>query len=100
MFEAFTIGPAIIWTRIIFLLIGVWVSVEFFLRLAESANLSLQHFKDRAWYFFGAFIFFGRMFAVIAQYKVYIRVKEMCSKNEEGPIICNSKRESCMNCGN
>jgi len=73
VFEAFTIGPAIIWTRAIFLLIGVWVSVEFFLRLAESANLSLQHFKEKSWYFLAGFIFFGRMFAVIAQYKIYIR---------------------------
>lgn len=73
MFEAFTIGPAIIWTRIVFLLIGVWVSVEFFLKLAESANLSLQHFKEKSWYFLAAFVFFGRLFAVISQYKVYLR---------------------------
>jgi len=73
MFEAFAIGPAIIWTRLVFLLLGICLSVEFFLRLSERANLSLQHFKEKAWYFLAAFIFFGRAFSVIAQYKVYLR---------------------------
>lgn len=73
MFEAFTIGPAIIWTRLIFLLLGVWFATEFFMRLAESAHLSLQHFKENGWYFVGAFLLCGRLFAIIAQYKVYLR---------------------------
>lgn len=73
MFEAFSIGPAIIWTRVIFLLLGVWLSTEFFLRLAESANLSLQHFKEHAFHFFLAFILCGRLFAIIAQYRVFMR---------------------------
>lgn len=73
MFEAFTIGPAIIWTRLIFLLLGVWLSTEFFLRLSESANLSLQHFKEHASHFLIAFLVCGRLFAIISQYRVFVR---------------------------
>ncbi len=73
MFEAFSIGPAIIWTRVIFLLLGIWLSVDFFLRLSESANLSLQHFKENGWQYVVAFVGFGRLFEIIAQYRVYFR---------------------------
>ncbi|MBT4119369.1 MAG: hypothetical protein HOG89_00070 [Candidatus Peribacter sp.] len=73
MFESFSIGPAIIWTRVIFLLLGVWLASEFFLRLAGGANLSLQHFKERAPQFLLAFIGFGRFFAIISQYKIFLR---------------------------
>jgi phosphatidylglycerol:prolipoprotein diacylglycerol transferase len=73
MFESFTIGPAIIWTRLIFLLLGVWLASEFFLRLSESANLSLQHFKEKAPQFLLAFLGFGRLFAIISQYRVFLR---------------------------
>lgn len=73
MFEAISIGPAIIWTRLTFMLLGVWLGTEFFLRLSESANLSLSHFKEKSWHFLIAFIAFGRLFAVIAQYRVFLR---------------------------
>ena len=73
MFQAFTIGPVIIWTRLIFLLLGVWLFTEFFLRLAASANLSLQHFKEKGWHYLLGFAVFGRLFDVIAQYRVYLR---------------------------
>jgi len=63
----------IIWTRVIFLLLGVWLAAEFFFRLAEGANLSLQHFKEKAPQFLLAFIGFGRLFALISQYKIYLR---------------------------
>ena len=56
MYEAMTIGPFFIWTRLIFLLIGIWLSTEFFLRLAQSANLSFTHLQERAWYYIGAFL--------------------------------------------
>ncbi|MDP7069306.1 MAG: hypothetical protein QF815_02160, partial [Candidatus Peribacteraceae bacterium] len=64
MFEALSVGPAIIWTRAVFLLLGIWFTTEFFLRLAASANLSLQHFREHSVKFFFAFILFGRLFAV------------------------------------
>ena len=73
MFEAISFGPVIIWTRLIFLLLGVWLSTEFFLRLAESANLSLQHFKEKSWHYVLAFAVCGRLFAIIAQYRVFVR---------------------------
>ncbi len=73
MFEAFSIGPAIIWMRVIFLLLGIAVSVEFFLRLAESANLSLQHFREYGIQFLLGFLLCGRLVGIIAQYRVYLR---------------------------
>lgn len=73
MFEAFAIGPFIFWTRLLFLLVGIWLSTEFFLRLARSAHLSIQHFTDARWIYVVAFLFFGRFAAIVAQYRVYLR---------------------------
>lgn len=76
MFEAFQIGPFIIWTHLVFLLIGLWLSSEFFFRLAQSAGLSLQHFRDHAFLHLAGAIIGGRLFAVIEQYRVYLRVDD------------------------
>jgi len=73
MFDAFSVGPFIIWIRIVFLLLGAWLSLEFFLRLAQSAHLSLQPFRDRAVAFLFAFIAGGRLLALLAEYRVYLR---------------------------
>lgn len=73
MFEAFSIGPLLIWTRAVFFLLGVWLSTEFFLRLADSANFSLNHFRERATHYLISFLVFGRLFAIIAEYRVYLR---------------------------
>lgn len=73
MFDAFQIGPFILWTHLLFLLIAIWMSSEFFFRLAQSAGLSLQPFRDQSlWYFFAALIG-GRVFAVVEQYRLYIK---------------------------
>ncbi len=73
MFEAFEFGPFIIWTHLLFLMIAIWLSAEFFFRLATSAGLSLQHFKDQAlWYLLGAFVG-GRLFAIVAEYRSYFK---------------------------
>lgn len=73
MFEAFEIGPFIIWTHLLFLVLAIWLSAEFFFRLALSAGLSLQHFRESAhWYILGFFLG-GRMFAVIAEYRAYLK---------------------------
>ena len=73
MFEAFAIGPAIIWTRVVFLLLGVWLATEFFLRLSNSANLSLQHMRDHAARYLIVFLVGGRLVAILAEYRVYVR---------------------------
>ena len=73
MFEAFEIGPFIIWTHLIFLLLAVWLSTEFFLRLAQSAGLSLQHFRDAAWWYLGGFLLAGRLLAILGEYRVYLK---------------------------
>src|SRR3989339_1279953 len=72
MFQAFPIGPFLIWTSVVFLLVGVWVSVEFFLRLANASHLSLQHFHDHVWWYLGAFLLGGRFFAMVSQYRFYM----------------------------
>ncbi len=73
MFQAFELGPFLIWTRLLFVLGGVWLATEFFLRLAESASLSLQHFRDHGWWYACAFLFGGRITAMIAAYRVYLQ---------------------------
>lgn len=73
MFEAFTAGPLIIWTRLVFLLLGVWLAAEFFFRLASSAQLSLLHFRTHAIRYVLAFFLGGRLFAILAEYRVYLR---------------------------
>lgn len=73
MFEAFAIGPFFFWTRLVFLLLGVWLSTEFFLRLAQSANLSFSHLRDRALHYMIAFLIGGRFVAIFANYRAYIR---------------------------
>ncbi|MFH0770683.1 MAG: prolipoprotein diacylglyceryl transferase family protein [Candidatus Peregrinibacteria bacterium] len=72
MFEAFAIGPFIIWTRVLFLLLGIILSTEFFIRLARGANLSLQHMQEHSLYYGGAFLLAGRLIAIITEYRVYI----------------------------
>lgn len=71
MFQAFPLGPFLVWTSVVFLLVGIWISTEFFLRLSSAANLSLQHFREHAWMYLLAFLFCGRLFAIITQYRVY-----------------------------
>lgn len=73
MFEAFSIGPFFIWTRVVFLLLGIWLSAEFFFRLAQSAHLSLAHFKDHGWRYVLAFFFTARLVAIVASYRVYMK---------------------------
>ena len=73
MFEAFELGPLILWTHVIFLAVGVALSTEFFLRLASSAGLSLQTFRDHAWWHLGGFLLCGRLAAMLAEYRVYLR---------------------------
>lgn len=73
MFEAFAVGPLLIWTRAIFLFLGIILGTEFFLRLAQSAHLSLQHFRDHAVRYALAFVLCGRLVAMISEYRVYLR---------------------------
>ena len=71
MFEAFAVGPFLIWTHLVFLLIGVWLFSEFFFRLARSAQLSLEHFRQHALRYALAFALFGRLIAILAEFRVY-----------------------------
>lgn len=73
MFEAFQAGPFTIWTHVIFLMIAIWLFAEFFFRLAQSAGLSLQPFKDHAWWYLAGAVLGGRFFAVVEQYRIYLR---------------------------
>lgn len=71
MFEAFAIGPLLIWTRLVFLLLGIWMATEFLIRLAKRAYLPLDHFRHYAWWYFLSFLLAGRFFAIVAEYQVY-----------------------------
>jgi len=73
MFEAFQFGPFIVWTRLLFLLFGIWFSIHFFLKLAQSQHLHLKHFLEKGWYYVLAFLLSGRIFAIIAQYRLYTK---------------------------
>jgi phosphatidylglycerol:prolipoprotein diacylglycerol transferase len=72
MFQAFEIGPFLIWSKLLFLCIAVWLSTEFFLRLAESAHLSLQHFRDRGLWYVASFLLAGRLLGMLGEYKIYV----------------------------
>ena len=71
MFEAFQIGGVTIWFRLVFLLLGIWVSSEFFFRLATSAGLGLQSVKDDAKKHLLAFLLCGRLLAILGSYQSY-----------------------------
>ncbi len=73
MFEAFQFGPAIIWMRLAFLLLGTWLAAEFFFRLTTSANLSLQHIKDNGRWHILAFLLAGRLFSIVGNYQTYLK---------------------------
>ena len=73
MFEVFQIGRFFVWTHVVSLLIGVWMATEFLFRLAERAQLSLQHFRDYAFQYFLAYLIGARMIAVVAEYRVYLK---------------------------
>ena len=73
MFEAFQFGPFLVWSHVVFLLLGTWLFSEFFLRLAERASLSLQHFRDHAWWYALSFLVGGRVFAILGEYRAYLR---------------------------
>ncbi len=73
MFEAFQIGQAIIWMRLLFLLIAIWLSSEFFFRLTEAANLSLQDFKLKARWYPLSFFLVGRLVAILGTYQTYLK---------------------------
>jgi phosphatidylglycerol:prolipoprotein diacylglycerol transferase len=69
--DVIEVGPFLIWTHLVFFLLGLWIATELFVRLAVSAGLSLQLFRDYAWWFPLAFILGGRLIAVLAEYRVY-----------------------------
>lgn len=73
MFEAFQIGPVTVWMRVVFLLLGAWLGVEFFIRLSMSAGLSLRSIRDHAKWHVLSFLLFGRLFAVIGNYQTYVK---------------------------
>ncbi len=73
MFEAFQFGPVIIWMRVLFLLLAVWASTAFFLKLSASASLSIQSIKDHARSHLLAFLLFGRLLAVLGNYQAYTK---------------------------
>lgn len=73
MFEAIPFGPFIFWTHLAFILLGIWLSAEFFLRLSQSAGLSLHTFKEKSLLFLLAFVIMGRAFTVLENFRLYTK---------------------------
>ncbi len=73
MFQAFQIGSLILWTRLLFVLLGLWFSTDLFFRLAASANLSLQHFREHGVWYILAFFLGGRLSAMLIDYQAYLK---------------------------
>ncbi len=73
MFEAIEFGPVILWMRVVFLLLAVWLSTEFFFKIAASASLSIQSVKDYARWHLLAFLLMGRVLAIVANYQAYTK---------------------------
>ncbi|HLC75759.1 MAG TPA: prolipoprotein diacylglyceryl transferase family protein [Candidatus Peribacterales bacterium] len=73
MFEAFQIGPFLIRSYIVFLLLGVIVSVELFLRIMQKEGLRMTLFLQKGVWFIISFLFFGRLFAILLLYRVYLQ---------------------------
>ena len=71
MFEAFQLGPFLFRTHILFLLIGVWLATELFLRIALSENMRTTIFVRKTMWFLGAFLIGGRLFGMILLYRIY-----------------------------
>ncbi len=73
MFEAIPFGPFIFWTHLAFILLGIWLSAEFFFRLAQSAGLSLHTFKEKGLLYLIAFLLIGRAFTVLENFRLYTK---------------------------
>lgn len=73
MFEAIAIGPFIFWTHLAFLMLGIWLSAEFFFRLAQSAGLSLHVFREKGLIFLLAALVAGRAFTVLENFRLYTK---------------------------
>jgi phosphatidylglycerol:prolipoprotein diacylglycerol transferase len=73
MLEALQVGPFIFWTHLVFILLGIWLSAEFFFRLAQSAGLSLHTFKEMGIFYIVAFLLGGRAFTVLENFRLYTK---------------------------
>ena len=73
MFEAFQLGPFLFRSHLLFLLLGVWLASELFLRLAVAEGLPVAHFLRRAPFYLLAFLLGGRILAVLLLYRAYLQ---------------------------
>jgi len=73
MFEAFQVGPFLIRSYILFLLLGIVLSVELFLRIVQKEGLRMTLFIQKGGWFIASFLFFGRLLSLILLYRVYVQ---------------------------
>ena len=73
VFEAFQIGPFLFRSSIICLLIGIMLSVDLFMRIVQKEGLRITLFLRRGVWFAVAFLLFGRLFALLLLYRVYVQ---------------------------
>lgn len=73
MFEAFQLGPFLFRSHSLFLLLGIWLSAELFIRLAQSEGMRMTLFLQKGVWFLIAFLVCGRLFGILLLYQVYIQ---------------------------
>jgi prolipoprotein diacylglyceryltransferase len=72
MFPSIPLGPIVLSSGLLFLLFAFLLSLELFLRLADSAGLSVSMISKSWWIFLLASIVGGRLAAIINHYRVYV----------------------------
>lgn len=73
MFEAFQIGPFLFRSYVLFLLLGIILATELFLRIVRKENLRIAVFYRKGVWFISLFLLIGRLFAILILYRVYVQ---------------------------
>ena len=71
MFEIFQFGPLLLRSHILFLLIGIILGSDIFLRLANREGLRIILFLKKGWVFIMSFLIGGRLLGMLLLYHVY-----------------------------
>lgn len=71
MLQAIPLGPIVLSTSLLLLLLAFVLSAELFLRLAEAAGLSVALIAKSWWTFFAAVVLAGRLGAVLNLPRIY-----------------------------
>lgn len=73
MFEALQFGPFLFRSYVFFLLLGIILATELFLRIVRKENIRIAVFYKKGIWFILLFLLFGRLFAILLLYRVYVQ---------------------------